>query len=284
VELESTFVKIAERDLNAKLFPRTVEVMNFGRSGFTQTDQLLLMQTDVLKFSPDIIVLPFLSWNDIADVRRETTYDLERPFLVPDGCQLQLDASFRNVLSFQIKTFVQTLKRRSVFISFLAERYSLYQIERDIHNRMEDNTERSSKLSGDLSLCSSTKDPELEKSYALCKRFFGEMVKVCGEASVQPLLLLVCLPNEAYVTQREQELVQIDSSFNPFFFEDDLAALSSTLQIDYLGLQRVFRDEYRRNDLPLQWVHLNYEGHRVAGHALSEKIHSMLTRNQPSRP
>ena len=88
------------------------------------------MHTDVLTFSPDIAVLPFLSWNDIADVRRQTTYDLERPFLVPDvsSGQLKLDTSFRDAFSFRIKTFVQTVKRHSVFVSLLAERYSLYQI------------------------------------------------------------------------------------------------------------------------------------------------------------
>jgi hypothetical protein len=275
VEVESTFVKILERELSLQHNTR-VEVMNFGRSGFTQTEQLLLLQSDVLKFSPDIVVACLLPANDIEDVRRATAPDLLRPFFIhdPQTHSLILDARFRETSEFRAKVFVDVFKRNSALLSLLAERYTLYRLKRDITAKSAEGANKAEKLAGYMSLCSAHPDSEQAKSYALNKLLIERIAATCSEANVE--LVLLCFPTDAHLPEREREYVATDSTFNPNFFDDDLARLSSALGIHYLGLQRVFRREYERNRRPLHWKHLNYEGHRITASELSKTLRPLL--------
>jgi len=58
----------------------TVELMNFGRSGYTQTEELLVLKNHVAQFFPDMVILFFLPANDIGDVSKETATGVLRPF------------------------------------------------------------------------------------------------------------------------------------------------------------------------------------------------------------
>lgn len=78
VESDQTFLSLTEQQLN-KNQDIKVELMNFGRSGFTQSEELLVLKNCVSQFYTDMVVL-FFSPNDIEDVSRETAGDLIRPF------------------------------------------------------------------------------------------------------------------------------------------------------------------------------------------------------------
>jgi hypothetical protein len=275
VELDSTFIRIAERQLNSKLSGEKIQLMNFGRSGFTQTEQLWLLQNDVGTFSPDIVVVTFLPFNDIEDVRRETAPDNERPFyLASANGEMRLDVSFNQAAQFKTKSRVDIIKRSSAFVSLLAERYSMFKLQRDIEQQKQMVKSRTDKLTSYLSLASIHSDAEYLNSYRHCKFLFRKMAEYCKQSNKE--LLIVCLDNGAYTPQREAELAAIDSTFNSNFFEDDLAELSSSLQIHYLGMQRISRDAYMKLQRPLHWGHLNYEGHQVVAEALAAKLSSII--------
>lgn len=276
VEQESTFVKILERELSSQRGEGRIEVMNFGRSGFTQADELLVVQSDVVHFSPDIVVLCVLPANDIEDARRETAPDLIRPFFIhdPQTNTLTLDVRFREMGEFRTKVFVDVFKRNSALVSLMAERYVSYKIARDIKEKSAAAAKKAEKIAGYLSLCTAHPDSELAKGYALNKLLIERIAATCRAAGAE--LLLLCFPTDTHVPEREREYIATDSTFNANFFEDDLARLSSSLGIHYLGLQRVFRTEYERNGRPLHWTHLNYEGHRVTARELSKALLPIL--------
>lgn len=67
----------------------TVEVLNFGQGGFGTLQELLTYQEDVRKFSPDVVIIGFLSQNDMINNSKEfeiLTNGTRRfmPFLVKD--------------------------------------------------------------------------------------------------------------------------------------------------------------------------------------------------------
>src|SRR5262245_27747462 len=62
VELSETFLKIAQGILSDK--GHTVELMNFGRSGFTTSEELLVIRDEIFRFTPDLVVLFFYPPND----------------------------------------------------------------------------------------------------------------------------------------------------------------------------------------------------------------------------
>jgi len=72
---------------------RNVEVLNFGVSGFGTGQELLMLKHRVLAYSPDIVLLAFLTGNDIADNSVALSH-APRPYFVHRQGQLVLDSSF----------------------------------------------------------------------------------------------------------------------------------------------------------------------------------------------
>lgn len=98
VEARDAFWAVLERELSAcnTLDGRTVEVFNFGVSGFGTTQELQLLRHHVWRYDPDIVLLAFLPGNDVRNNSRELETDRQKPFYIFDDGQLVLDESFRD--------------------------------------------------------------------------------------------------------------------------------------------------------------------------------------------
>ncbi len=95
VNQEETFWAVMERELQrcGNLGGRNIEVLNFGVSGFGPTQELLTLRDRVWKYSPDLVLLAFITGNDVSDnsptLNKRDTY----PFLVLRDGKLVLDDS-----------------------------------------------------------------------------------------------------------------------------------------------------------------------------------------------
>ncbi len=69
VELEDTFWAVCERKLNEcePLADKQIEVLNSGVSGYGTAQELLTLRHHLWQYDPDIIVLAFLTGNDIRN-------------------------------------------------------------------------------------------------------------------------------------------------------------------------------------------------------------------------
>ena len=78
---------------------RTVEVLNFGVGGYGTTEELLTLRKDVLRYSPDLVLLAFFVGNDVRDNSRELTlsegWRVPKPIYFRQDGKLVLDDSFR---------------------------------------------------------------------------------------------------------------------------------------------------------------------------------------------
>lgn len=271
VEERHSFLNIAEKKLSCR-FSKKFELMNFGRASYTQTEELIVLKKEVLKFEPDMVMLFFLPGNDIADVSRETAPNKARPFFVaaPDG-QLQFDDRFKNSPKFKIRKKLNFIKQHSILFSFVAERYNAFMGRRAI-KLAEDDIRKVSE--GYLSLCTSTPGAAFARSYELNKRLIKEMASVCQKNGIQ--MVLVVTDTDAYQPLVGKKYKDIDPSFDPNFFEDNLKSLAKKLGIGFLGLQRIFHADYQKNGKKLHWGHWNYDGHKTVADAivkLLEKNH-----------
>ncbi|MDP8248882.1 MAG: SGNH/GDSL hydrolase family protein [Candidatus Tritonobacter lacicola] len=270
VEQEKTFLSLAEERLGGE-FPFGVEVMNFGRSGATTTEELLILENDVLDFSPDMVVLFFMPRTDIEDVSRETAPETLRPFYTAgEEGELRLDPGFRETGAYRLKGFVSALTRNSALASLLVERRRKRLME-NVAKRYEEEEES---LGGFLTLCTASPDEAYAANYALNKRLIGEMARLCGERGCG--FLLVCMETLAYEPESEERYRSIDPSFDGDFFDKDLGDLAAVLGVDYIGLQGVFRDDFLERGKALRWIHWNYDGHGVVADALAGKLGTLL--------
>lgn len=93
---EQTFCAVLERELNDRrsFDGRTVEVLNFGVSGYGTAQELLMLRHYVWAYDPDIVMLVFFAGNDV----RNNSHALEpykvRPFFRLEKGDLVLDNSF----------------------------------------------------------------------------------------------------------------------------------------------------------------------------------------------
>jgi hypothetical protein len=266
VELDSTFVAIAERSL-ARRLDRPVEVMNFGRAGMTQSEELLVLERDVFRWDPDVVVLVFVPQNDIADVDRATTDNPLRPFFhIGPGDSLVLDTSFRETREFEAKVRANALKQRSALVSLVAERFNAWRLTRR-RSRAPDAARDG--LPGALSLCTAKPSPRFARNYALCKRLVEEAAARCRERGIG--FVLTAVP-WVYRPEAADRYRGADPTFDPHFFDDDLAAWADSTGVEYLGLQRPFERRYAETGERLHWDHWNYAGHRLAGRVLARRL------------
>lgn len=98
VPLEKTFVSLLEQKA-ARCTPRTLEVLNFGVSGYGTAQELLTLQQKVWRYDPDIVLLALFVGNDVRNNHRALEPDPITPFFVYKGDRLVLDDSFRSQLA-----------------------------------------------------------------------------------------------------------------------------------------------------------------------------------------
>lgn len=275
VESDRTFLAFTERRLNEIENPK-VELMNFGFSNISQAEELLILKNDVVQFSPDMVLLFFFPENDLNDMSRETASHVKRPFynISKDG-ELLLDTSFSKTSHYKTKDLINLFKRHSALVNLIGERYQGY---KEYRRNIAINTpgkKGKETLSKYLSLCTTAPDVTFSKNYQLNKILIKAMAEYCKEKRIRFMLVTTDI-SEAYIPGLENKYKSIDSTFNANFFEDDLGNYAASLNIEYLGLQRIFRQAYENTGVPLHWYHWNYEGHKVVADTLTNKLRSIL--------
>lgn len=254
--------------------------MNFGRSGYTQTEEWLALQREVSHFSVDQVFLFFYPVNDIADVNPETAVAAARPYfrLLPSG-DLELDDSFSRTPSYRIKEWMSPIKHHSALLTLVAENYLRRQrIESAKRQGMlhADHAPAAGSLKGYLTLATENPDPVYKENYALNKRLILEMARFCKTRGIDFTLVSIDIP--AYLPEEEEKMRAENPDFNPYFFDLDLEQFSRGNGIRFLGLQRVFREAHLKYGRPLHfapaggntwWEYGGHTGHwNEAGHEI----------------
>jgi hypothetical protein len=103
VPLENAFWKVAENRLQScsALGGRTVEVVNFGVSGYGTAQELITLQRAVWDYAPDVVLLAVTTNNDITDNSRALKKTDEIPYFVFRDNKLEPDNSFRENPAFR---------------------------------------------------------------------------------------------------------------------------------------------------------------------------------------
>jgi hypothetical protein len=106
VNQEDAFWSVMERRLqDCPEFARgrTVEVINFGVSGYGTAQELITLRTRVWDYSPDVVLLAFTTNNDVTDNLRALKLTDEIPYFVLRDGRLAPDDSFRDTRAFRLR-------------------------------------------------------------------------------------------------------------------------------------------------------------------------------------
>ena len=256
VRSSATFVAIGDERLHPD-----GEVMNFGRSGMSPTEELIVLERDVLPRKPDLVVLVFTPQNDIADVNPATAADLCRPFFRRvSGDSLALDLSFVHRRDFRIREAINPFKQHSALVSLVSERFNAW---RFVHRRQAVEGVRG--MTREQRMCTAHPDPVFAGNYTLCKTLIVRMARACAARGVHFELASVPI---AYQDELVARLRAEDATFDPEFFDRDLSELALANDFAFVALTQPFTERWRATRRPLHWQHWNYAGHRLVADLL----------------
>lgn len=135
VPLEKTVSAELARRLNKcpAVEGKKVEVINFGVANFSTTEELLTLRHRVWKYSPDVVVLTFLTITDVLGNSFILKQNPSKPYFTRRDGALILNDSFRDSRIFRAK---QTLPARINY--WLLDRSRVFQLLYQVKNKSKE--------------------------------------------------------------------------------------------------------------------------------------------------
>lgn len=285
VPLQNTFWKVMEHDLTTchAFAEKNIEVINFGVSGYGTAQEYLTLQHYVWEYSPDIIILAFLTGNDI----RNNSKALEPaapliPFFRLDNGKLMLDNSFATDPEYQRKTGWLWSLRRTVY------RYSrLYQLiskAKDIY--LFPAIDPLAQLEGeeqglDDLIYIEPRTPEWQEAWEITEQL---LLKIHQEVKLHNARLVIATLSSGIqvhpdpeVRQRYMHTKQIADLFYP---DTRIKTFAEQAGIEILTLAPMLQEYAEKHQIYLHgftntvlgFGHWNAHGHRIAGESLAEYL------------
>jgi lysophospholipase L1-like esterase len=290
VEEDERFTSRLEEMLNSRggLQGRRVEVLNFGVSGYGTCQELLLLDTTVLRYSPDVVLLQFMTGNDVLDNTRVLSGDPMRPyFCVVDGrlreCRpsgLPWDGLERllkrgTLQALRYSRVAQVAARGGTVLRERAYRRKLERMSRQGHEDAAQDVGLSSRP------YEAAPGPEVEQAWEVTCAVIDSLHGRCEEAGVQFGVILAGASIEVHpdVAIRDAYCRRngIDGFENP---ERQIRRRTRHPDMEVLALNRVMADSalasgrYFHGFPPsaMGRGHWNPEGHRCAARCIADWI------------
>jgi hypothetical protein len=282
VDASETFWSVLQTELQSceKLQGKQVEVLNFGVSGFGTAQELQMLEHYVWEYQPDVVLLAFLTGNDISDNSTALSANRVRPFYQLANEQLVLDESFRENPTYlaanstwgQLKT---AWINRSRLLQLMRESWNRVQESRS-HSPQEQNSER-----GLDAVYSPPKSLEWNEAWDITERILIRMNEKSREYG--SLFCVVTLSNAAQVEPdtKKREQMQQDAKLEHLFYPDfrvvecgerngfPVFPLAPSMQKEAEKTQTYF---HGFSNTRLGTGHWNRDGHRFAGEFIANEI------------
>ncbi len=106
IDVKDSFWRVLENKLNActAFGGKKVEVLNFGVSGYSTTQELLALRSTVWNFQPDMVLLALFTGNDIRDNHPALCQINPCPFFTLKNGRVSLDQTLFQSTAFRIKS------------------------------------------------------------------------------------------------------------------------------------------------------------------------------------
>ncbi len=289
VALQDSFATLLEKKLNASSVSLRYEVLNLGQSGFGTAESYMRYVNFGVQYQPDLVLLAFLTGNDIRD--NSKILNREHPgfyFVLDQDQNLVLDRSLLDAYERSLtlpKRIFQFITQRSYLASFVSER--VYLLRHQMHERQvqkslqESRSERSpTKLDelSDLNIYVPDMSARWREAFTITTnllRKFKENVEANGSR-----FLLVTLSNAVQVHPQVEQQVREHYKMNFDFNQPDriIEEFGHVEHITCLKLLPAFRDYHRRTGTYLHGFgsvldgHWNEHGHRLAAEKIFEFV------------
>jgi len=278
---EDSFPALLQKKLNAGFSSKRVEVIALGQSGFGTAESYMRYVNSGRRYSPDLVILAFLTGNDFMDNSRFLSQDALRVYFVfDDRGHLVLDNSLYEEYERGmglVRSLFQSLKRHSYLLSLVSDR--VYLLRQELRkasfvgqlagNLQEEEKGKLDEFSN-LNIYRSDLSKSWREAFAVTKSLILKFKNTVEEDGAR--FVLVSLSNAEQVHPRIWE--QVNERYAVAFDYDQpdrmLEEYTKQQGITYLKLMPVFREYHLQSGKDLHGFgsngrrHWNENGHRLA--------------------
>ena len=304
VPLEATFWSVSERalaDCPARN-GRAIEVRNFGVAGYGTTQELLTLEHRALGFQPDLVLLAFLTGNDV----RNNSIELQgrgKPHFVEQDGELVLDRSFAASVGSQVRLspagkwfYEQLPKSRVLQLSYEAarvrKRRSQMERRRQELREAPEQANEGFELGLDHQVYLEPPQPGWRQAWRVTEKLLDRADDLAAAADAE--FLLVVLSNgvqvhpDRAVRRRFAEALGVADLFYP---DRRLGEFAEASGIEHLLLAPRLSEHAEAHGQCLHGFpgsipcggHWNAAGHKIAGEIIAEKVCRDILQSQVPR-
>ena len=317
VPMEETFWSVLERELKgcSALTGREPEVINFGVSGYGTAQELMMLRHRVWSYSPDIVLLAFLTGNDVRNNSRILEQDERRPYFVFQNGQLISDFRFQDSWGFRLRqtdaaqAIYRILNSSRVFQVIIQAKRALkahsahldrYSIGFHSANAADDPDVIATPWEGyaetgiDATVYAEPQDPVWKEAWEVTE---GLIVLMRDDTKKKDAdFLVVTLSNgsqvhpDPAVRRAFAKRLGVPHLFYPDFRIGDLGHREGIAVLNLAPLFQTYAEEHQIflhgfENSRLGMGHWNKEGHQLAGRLIARKLCSDLPNHvQPASP
>jgi GDSL-like lipase/acylhydrolase family protein len=267
---------------------RQVEVMNFGVSGFSTAQELLVLRHRASAYDPDLVLLAFYTENDIRGNLRELNGKTNIPYFILNDGRLVLDNSFHHTTEFWLQQFPLSAEAFEVSRVLQVFRHAKYKLKSFLEGRaqqqqMKDWEDPALRL--DLLVYLDQPDPSWENGWKVTEQLIVQMKREVDEEGRRFLLVSLSNPDQVHPDVQHRQALARQFGVPDLLYPDRrIQALAKREGIELLSLAEplatyaeqhgVFLHGFQNRELGKG--HWNAAGHRLAGKLMSERICLMV--------
>lgn len=305
LDMKSTFWWRLQEELRScpALRGREIEVMAFGVSGYGTAQQYLLLQSSALRYQPDLVLLAFANGNDLPNNSPKLESWKERPFFLPEGDGLRLDASFKEGAA-----FVRRSSRLYEAYRSASDRLRLVQLVQAARHGLSSWTEAGGahadtgaarkRMQGvepttDISVFGPPRDAAWEETWTVTERLIARMNQLAARNHARFALTMITNSTQLYpdpaVRKRAQDAL---GTQDLFYIERRMEALGNRqgFPVIALGPELQKRADAGKTyfhgfeNARMGWGHWNEKGHRAAAEILAPRLCDEAARQRNRQP
>ncbi len=297
VPTEQIYGASLERELSdcPSLAGRQVEAMNFGVSGFSTAQELLVLRHKASPYDPDLVLLALYTENDIRGNLRELAGKTNIPYFIMNDGRLVLDNSFHHTTEFWLQHFPLSAEAFDVSRVLQVLRQGKYRLQSFLEEMAQQEKMKGWEdpaLRLDLLVYLDQPDPSWENAWKITERLIVQMKREVEDGGRRFLLVSLSNPDQVHPDVQHRQALARQLGVPDLLYPDRrIQALAKREGIELLSLaeplatyaerQGVFLHGFQNTELGKG--HWNAAGHGLAGKLMSERICLMVESIAPAK-
>ena len=259
---------------------KKIEVLNFGVSGYGTAQEYVMLESQAIRYRPDLVLLQFTNGNDVGNNSFALDTEKYRPFYVLERGALRIDESFATAESFKGSMALHKELMRRV-----TDRSRVLQLVRDVKSvplvRKAQADDNGVEQGLEPVVLRAPKDALWQEAWQVTEGLIGMTSELARRHGARFMLFTVPYAIQVHPESQLRQALQAKLGVEDLFYPDRrLAAFGEKHGIAVLPLAPAMQKIAEERKLHLHGFansgmgrgHWNAEGHRVAADLIAQRL------------